>query len=290
MGVAMQLEAFLLRLVLGAMVVTSVACSSASPDPKHPGGEPIGASLHVPDENGSLPRYFTVEVRADGLWLDGERVDDSEIDALLETAANDPGNRGAAVILYATEPPAGAVLARVARSGFTHVVVSGLSAQAFDGLAQELGGGADEAVDSPRDTVAVAPAPVSPPKSEAAAAPTVEQTSAPDDVEVKHYGLHIGGGPNTDEERAKYLVRIEPHFDELRECHLLAKKRSVQASFGVDLLIGAKGGRPKVQDYRTRLDGKDFHMCVLGVLGNVSFPAPPRPTVVSYSVLFKPAK
>lgn len=286
MGVGMPPEAILVRVVVAALSLTPFACAS-SPAPKHADAEQMGVGMDEPDDSGALPRYFTIEVRADGLWLDGERVDDSEVDALLEAAANDSSNRGAAVILYATQPPADALLERVARAGFTHVVVSGLSEESF-GKRARAGVPVTKSESAPTETPAVEPKP----EPTAEPLPTVQETSSakgPDDVEVKHYGLHIGGGPNTDEERSKYLDRIEPHFDALRECHLLANKRSVQASFGVDLLIDAKGGRAKVQDYRTRLDGKDFHLCVLGVLGNISFPAPPRPTVVSYSVLFKPA-
>jgi hypothetical protein len=87
--------------------------------------------------------------------------------------------------------------------------------------------------------------------------------------------------------KEKYAGPIAKRFDDFRRCHLLAEERKQNASFGVDLLIGLKGGRAKIKDYRTSLKGKDFHLCVLGVFGDVSFPAPTRATVVSYSLLFK---
>ncbi len=264
----------------------AVGCTGGSGGAQSPDGEAIGAS-HGGDDasehSDTLPRYYTIEVRADGLWLDGQLVSSDRVGQLLSDAANDGRNRGAAVILYTDDPPANVVLDQIARAGFTHVVVSGLSSNSFASGASRGAPVAEQVGESPS-----ASAPEPEPQAEADEAPADDAGAA--DVLVKHYGLHIGGGPNTDEARARYLEPISKQFGKLRECHLLAENRDVQASFGVDLLVGSKGGRAKIQDYRTRLKGKDFQMCVLGALGAVKFPAPERATVVSYSVLFKPQK
>ena len=269
------LEGGPLTLAASALAL-SLGCSGSSQEPRTANAQIVGVyhEDEAVESTGSLPRYFTVEVRSDGLWLDGQLVSALRVADVLADAAVDTRNRGAAVIFYTDGVSATAVLDQVARAGFTHVVVSGLSEDSFGDQAPTLEGAVSDESGSASDEAALAPS----------------EESTPEDVTVKHYGLHIGGSSNSDEERARYLDPIGEHFDELMNCHLLANDRTVQASFGVDLLISAKGGRAKIQDYRTRLKGKDFQMCVLGVLGAIQFPAPERPTVVSYSVLFKPQR
>lgn len=282
---------FLAQLV--AVSLLSAACSPAV-DARHPSGPDITESDHE-----TLPRYYSLEVRSDGLWFDGERIAPDRLDATLERAARDPSARGAALVFYADDPPATELLERLARAGFTHVVLSGLSPSVFSRGATARDASAleptlDSASAEAEPEMPVPRPPPPPPRPEPVVqAPQVEEVEeAPppvSDVEIKHYGLHIGGGPNSEAEKRRYLAPIERRFEALRECHLLANDRKVQASFGVDLLVGKGGGKAKIRDYRTQLKGRDFQACVLGVLGEVSFPAPERATVVSYSVLFKPA-
>jgi hypothetical protein len=289
-----------------------LGCSGATPEARDPADSPVGvAGVQLdgedpgPDDPGSLPQYFSLEVRSDGIWLDSKRVELNELDNVLARGAGDPRNRGVAVILYGTRPAIGEILERVARAGFTHVLVSGLSVDAFAAKPEVTSEGGECATPTATnaastganvgDTVAAdtAPAGDTAKAGDAAEPDQVESGSQPpplEDVSVKHYGMHIGGGPNTEQAKARYLDPIERRFDELRNCHVLAKNRKVQASFGVDLLIGSQGGRAKIKDYRTQLSGKDFQMCVLGILGEVRFPVPERATVVSYSILFKPSK
>jgi hypothetical protein len=111
----------------------------------------------------------------------------------------------------------------------------------------------------------------------------------PNDVSVRHYGLHIGGAKDIDGIKDSYLKPIEKHFEEFRRCHALAKNRGLKASFGVDLLLSPSGGVPKVKDYRTLIKGKDFQSCALGVFAQVRWPLPEKPTIISYSILFKPS-
>lgn len=280
-------SAFLARLVTVSLL--GAACSPAV-DARHPSGPEATESDHE-----TLPRYYSLEVRSDGIWFDGDRVPLDRLDVALERAARDPSARGAALVFYADDPPASELLERLARAGFTHVVLSGLSPSVFSHAASPHTAPAE-----PLPTLGSAsaaaepemPVPLPPPQPEPTVeAPKVEEVpSAPvTDVEIKHYGLHIGGGPNSEAERRRYLAPIERRFEKLRECHLLANDRKMQASFGVDLLVGKGGGKAKIRDYRTQLKGRDFQACVLGVLGEISFPAPERATVVSYSVLFKPA-
>ncbi len=274
---------------LGIIAAVAGCGASSQPEAVHPGsgGSPAYAQLdgEAPDD-GSLPRYLTLEVRADGLWLDGERVDTDELEERLRQGADDPTQRGVAVIFYSSESSAAQLLAAVARSGFTHVVISGLSADAFPDVAPVAS--AQVSAAPTQDTGAPAQTPQPEPESEPEEPVEEPAPAAVDDVIVKHYGLHIGGGPNTDEARAQYLDPIGKRLEDLKQCHVLAQQRKLQASFGVDLLIDEKGGRAKIKDYRTQLKGKDFQLCVLGVLGDIKFPAPGKPTVVSYSVLYKP--
>ena len=50
------------------------------------------------------------------------------------------------------------------------------------------------------------------------------------------------------------------------------------------------GGKPKVKEQRTRLEGKGFTACMNGAFEAIRFAPPPtaRDEIVSYSVLFKP--
>jgi hypothetical protein len=255
----------------------------------------------------SLPRYLSVELREDGPWVDGQRVSRVELARALRDAAGDPSIRGVAIVHQGGEISLQELLSEVAKAGLSHVVISGMIPEALG----EGGGVAVAAVDespkaqppAPVETAPPVPAttaPVQPPAvpatAESAAAPASSAPSLlpdaseppPDDVSVRHYGLHIGGIKDIEPIKDNYLKPIEKHFDEFRRCHALAKNRGLKASFGVDLLLSPSGGVPKVKDYRTLIKGKDFQLCALGVFAAVHWPLPEKPTVISYSVLFKP--
>jgi hypothetical protein len=280
-GIAAALVAF------AAIGCTGGARDAESPSGAH-GGERGGAAEG--DLPRSLPRYLTLEVRADGVWIGDEQLAGDDLERALRDGANDPDNQGAAVIFYSSDSGL-QVLEQLARAGFTHVVVSGLSPSAASQRTCATTPTVEEADEAGSRASSNAAPSSTATKSDGARVDEVSEDSAdapPEDVEVKHYGLHIGGGPNDDATRAKYLDPIAARFDELRRCHLKAKNRNLQASFGVDLHIGSDGGRAKIEDYRTSLKGQGFQLCVLETLGSIEFPAPERPTVVSYSVLFKP--
>lgn len=272
-------------LIVSAALLGSVACGPSQPEPITPAGfDGSGGSGQAAQ---ALPRYFSVTVSNSGLTALGQPLDEEQLRGWAAREASDPSVAGAAVTADAgvSEARALGVIGLLVRSGFKHVVFS-----SRDGLTL------DEPVvfntppsplpASPESSAEVAAAseqPLAP-----VAAPEPPPSEGPAHVEVKQLGLHIGGGPNTEEEHARYSRPIQRRFGELVRCYDLAQPTQKNASFGVDLLVPSRGGVAKIKDYRTVLNGKDFHLCVLGVFGSVEFPAPEKATVISYSVLFKP--
>src|SRR5690606_26328476 len=239
---------------LGAAVLCAASCSSSTPGANTPEDVEPGSSGERSVDDPlprPLPRYLTLEVRSDGVWIGGEMLQGARLRQALREGAQTVHNQGAAVIFYVADDAA-EVLRTVAEAGFSHVVISGLSADGLSGdrvVVGEPEAGAprvEESTDSAESDQEAAPTseparatPPTPTSTEAEEAP-------PDDVIVKHYGLHIGGGPNDDATREKYLEPIAQRFDALRRCHVLAKNRKLQASFGVDLQLPHDGGRAKI--------------------------------------------
>lgn len=126
---------------------------------------------------------------------------------------------------------------------------------------------------------ATEPTPPSPP-------PPAEAESLPE-VLVKNIGLHVGGGTNTDAEKAPFRAAVEKHFDELRACYRHVSDPLKGGVFGLDLRIGRDGGKAKVSQPRTSMKGEEFRKCVFDVFQSVEFDKPAKgPTVISYSVRF----
>ena len=250
-------------------------CSDAVPAPGVPEGEKSEGAPMQEEPVSALPRYFTVELSAGVTFANGVRVSADELARVVSREAGDTRNQGAAVVVDSRVD--GSRLLRVfgqlSAAGFSHIVFSGLPEDAVLGA---LG------LDSGSLVVAAPPATTD---TEPVAEPEPEETSS---LEVKTIGLHVGGGPNDSETRGRYVAIIESKLAEFKKCHLLTPDTNKKASFGVDLLLPTKGGRPKVKDYRTSLKGRDFQACVLGTFGQIRFPEVPRPTVISYSLLFKP--
>lgn len=250
------------------------------------------------ETDGSLPRYVTVRLQGEQVWVAGRALDDGQLSHALEGAAADKRNQGAALIAApdAERAAVEALFSELLGAGFGHVVVSGVKptrarrAQAAASSprsaeesrrSNERAAAASERKQTPREepqAVAAEPAPQT----------DQPEVDVPTDVLVKRMGVHLGGGPNDEPTHDRFARPIEQRFDEFLKCHWLADRRSTNASFGVDLLIPTRGGRAKIQDYRTALKGKEFHLCMLGVFGSVHFPAPEQPMVLSYSLLFKP--
>lgn len=293
-------------LCLSSSLALAVGCGGSTSEAKDPSDQ---ACKSDPSEVESLPRYVSLDLREEGPWLDGKRVSAADLAALLRDAASDPSIRGVAIVHEGGELSLQNVLHEVAKAGITHVVISGMLPESVgQGGVVPLGPernvsfdesppapSAEPVVSAERPAAAPAPASASAPAPVVAAAPAASDAVAPtseqpipNDVSVRHYGLHIGGAKDIEGIKDSYLKPIERHFDEFRRCHALAKNRGLKASFGVDLLLSPAGGIPKVKDYRTLIKGKDFQACALAVFAQVRWPLPEKPTIISYSVLFKP--
>ena len=105
-------------------------------------------------------------------------------------------------------------------------------------------------------------------------------------------GLHLAAEANREPHRRQLLKLFERNFGAFRRCHADVPEHTDNASFGVDLLIPAAGGRAKVRETRTRLPGDGFRTCMLRVFQSIRFEPPPtaRPEIISYSVVFKPVR
>jgi hypothetical protein len=152
---------------------------------------------------------------------------------------------------------------------------------------------------APRPTSASAPAPVAvqpvpvvtpplPPRvAPAPQPPPPRQKTVP--VTLQTVGMKVSGYEVDEATRQRMVQLIERQFERFRGCYPLAENRDVNSSFGVDLYVPKDGGTARIQQTRSRLEGKDFTRCMERAFLGVRFKAPAQgiPQVVSYSVLFK---
>jgi hypothetical protein len=235
--------------------------------------------LEPPGQKKALPRYFTLELVGTETRVDGRPLRGHDLSVRIDTEAKDEGNGGVLIRLddeFSGEV-LGAIVWELSTAGFSHIIV--WRRASGESEAEALAPPAPE----PAPVTSVEPAPAPTPQVSESAPP-----DAPADASVRTIGLHVGGGPNDDATRGKFIAPIEKEFDALLRCHALAEKRDRNASVGVDLLIPAGGGRAKVQDLRTALRGDEFKGCAQTVFERVEFPSVARATVVSYSMLFEP--
>ena len=278
---------------MGLTMLGLAACGGSTPAAESP--DPLGAGLtpferapEAHDEPAPLPRYFAVELDGEGVVAMGNQVTREELAALAAREADDTRNLGVAVAVTGAvaRQQVSEVVNLLLDAGFAHLVLS-----SRDGMLTKLAASSRSNADVP-ETEPSGAFEIEESEAEVSTSPQVAEEPAlleiPDDVEVVKMGMHIGGGPNTEEAHAVYSDPIFERFDEFKRCYPLAQGPRRNSSFGVDLLVSTKGGSAKIKDYRTALGGKDFHLCVLGVFGTIEFPAPERATVVSYSLLFKP--
>jgi hypothetical protein len=157
------------------------------------------------------------------------------------------------------------------------------------------------AAPAPRETaprvapppVAAAPAPTPPSPPPVVASPPlpapapVRRDSPP--VTLQTVGLKVSGSEVDEATRQRIVQLFERQFERFRACYPLAQNRDMNSSFGVDLYVAKEGGAPRVQQTRSRLEGKEFTKCMERAFLGLRFRAPPKgiPQVVSYSVLFK---
>lgn len=267
--------------VIGFLLAVAAPALGEAPTPA--AAERSGAAAageRRPVARARLPRQFTVELTRDGaIFADGARVraiDDVENRARAAIAT--PTFFAGAVIFadLPDEPRANAVSAALKRAGFA--TVRGVRRVAPPELSA-----AAPALASP---IPVAKSPVG--SSHAAAAPGV--LPEPRKVDLATVGLHVARPLGLEPYRSRLLRAFEKEFSAFERCHELASPHAQNASFGVDLLVPARGGRGAVRQTRTRLTGDEFHSCMQRAFEGVIFEPPPtaRPEMVSYSLLFKP--
>ncbi|MET0410162.1 MAG: hypothetical protein ABW217_02650 [Polyangiaceae bacterium] len=150
---------------------------------------------------------------------------------------------------------------------------------------------------APRPTSAPAPVAAQPPPvttpplppriAPAPPPPPPRQKAVP--VTLQTVGMKVSGYEVDEATRQRMVQLIERQFDRFRGCYPLAENRDVNSSFGVDLYVPKDGGAARIQQTRSRLEGKDFTRCMERAFLGVRFKAPAQgiPQVVSYSVLFK---
>lgn len=267
------------------------------------GATATGASGKVPDSAASadasegtvdpatrLPRYFTMELQGSETHVDGALLRGHDLSARIDSEANDARNDGAVVRLSEdfSGEILGALVWELSTAGFDHIIVSKkgmpLGSPETGPVAVKV---TETATVSPLPAAEVASEPA---KSESPQPPAEESKPAdvPADASLRTIGLHVGGGPNDDATRNKFIAPIEQNFEAMLSCHALAQNRDRNASVGVDLLLGPQGGKAKLQDLRTALGGDEFQDCIRKAFGEISFPKVTRPTIVSYSMLFEP--
>jgi hypothetical protein len=108
-------------------------------------------------------------------------------------------------------------------------------------------------------------------------------------VKVQNIGLHIGGGPNDRATKAPFLNAVARKFDDFRGCYGRFATVGASGTFGIDLLVAAKGGHPVTSNVRSALPGDSFRACVTDVFAAVDFAAPKLgATKLSYALRFDP--
>jgi hypothetical protein len=107
------------------------------------------------------------------------------------------------------------------------------------------------------------------------------------ELRVEPLGMHVGGGKNDAEEKAPFHRALERKFPAFLECYRLAEDPWSGGSFGIDIKIPRAGGKPVVEQPRTKIRGTGFQDCMVAAIGNADFEKPKAgPTVISYSVRF----
>lgn len=250
--------------------VLSTGCG-AGQGARDPGQEPAAASAPV-----SAAPALVVTLTADDSVLVGDSVvsTDAELKAQLDAH---PNHRWVVVADRGLEY--GQVLDLVAR-------LKGLGVQRVD---LNMDQDAAAAEPEPAGTASAAPTPPVPepaPPADPSPPPPPKAESLPE-VKVKNIGLHVGGGTNSDTEKAPFRAAVEKQFDAFRACYKHINDPQKGGIFGVDLRIPKGGGAPTVSQPRTGLGPKAFRDCMVTAFQAVEFEAPAKgATVISYSLKF----
>jgi hypothetical protein len=107
------------------------------------------------------------------------------------------------------------------------------------------------------------------------------------ELRIEPLGMHVGGGKNDAEEKAPFHRALERRFPAFLECYRLVEDPWTGGSFGIDIKIPRAGGKPVLEQPRTKLRGAGFQDCMVAAFGSADFERPKAgPTVISYSVRF----
>lgn len=107
------------------------------------------------------------------------------------------------------------------------------------------------------------------------------------ELRVEPLGMHVGGGKNDAEEKAPFHRALERRFPAFQDCYRLVEDPWTGGSFGIDIKIPRAGGKPVLEQPRTKIRGAGFQDCMMAALGSADFERPKAgPTVISYSVRF----
>jgi hypothetical protein len=267
-----------------------------------PGASPASASAASTPATGvavsertPLPSYFTVELSASGaLFADGSALGSL---AELEPVAREAAEQGsfAGAVLFA-DARAGASAEAVAealrRAGFVTLV------EARRSPPPELSAWvrAERARRARQRLIATGVIEADPPARSSVEPNAASRSGVARDkgqpVELQTVGLYLAGAANTEPSRRQLVKLFERNFGAFKRCHAQAPEHVENASFGVDLLVPKEGGSAKVRQTRTRLTGKPFQTCMERAFQAIHFDPMPsgRPEIVSYSLLFRPAK
>lgn len=170
-------------------------------------------------------------------------------------------------------------------------------------LAATLAGGgcsraAEQQAPPPPVSAATSPSAAAPPPSSSESAPTPAVSSAAvsaapiatPEVDVRAIGMHIGGGPNDDANKAPLLASIAPHHPALGRCWA-ALPNAPTVELGIDARVPGKGGRAKIEHPRSTVKDASFVACAVAVFTEIEF-LPPKSgldTIVSASLRLKRA-
>lgn len=137
-------------------------------------------------------------------------------------------------------------------------------------------------VELPVASASAAPAP-----SASASAVAVDDGPLPN-VEVKFYGLHVGGGKNDKAEHAPIIKSVNRHLDDFKRCFGKADDLKKGGTYGIQLLIPGAGGKAEVSLPKSGITGDAFKACMLAVYTDMEFDPPKGhiKTNATYSVIF----
>ncbi|MFO0616435.1 MAG: hypothetical protein U0414_27835 [Polyangiaceae bacterium] len=134
------------------------------------------------------------------------------------------------------------------------------------------------------------------PSASAAPEPSIRHVASAEEplpnVEVKFYGLHVGGGKNDKAEHAPIIASVNRHLDDFKRCFAKADDKKKGGTYGIQLLIPGAGGKAEVSLPKSGIKGDEFKACMLETYTNMEFDPPKGhiKTNATYSVIFTVAK